>query len=59
MKLFYYYDRDFMDSVCTHTLGIIRRSAFMVQGSTDKFYEQLSAKWRTLWKNKKLLKIKR
>ena len=37
------HDRDFMDSVCTHTLGIIRRSAFMVQGSTHKFYEQLSA----------------
>ena len=37
------HDRDFMDSVCTHTLGIVRRSAFMVQGSTHKFYEQLSA----------------
>ncbi len=37
------HDRDFMDSVCTHTLGIIRKTAFMIQGSTRKFYEQLSA----------------
>ena len=32
-----------MDSVCTHTMGIIRKkSAFMVQGSTHKFYELLA-----------------
>ena len=37
------HDREFMDSVCTHTLGIIRRSAFMIQGGTRKFYEQLLA----------------
>lgn len=37
------HDRDFMDSVCTHTLGIIRRNAFMIQGGTRKFYEQLAA----------------
>jgi ATP-binding cassette subfamily F protein 3 len=37
------HDRDFMDSVCTHTLGIIRKSAFMIQGGTRKFYEQLMA----------------
>ncbi|UTJ05582.1 ABC-F family ATP-binding cassette domain-containing protein [Arcobacter roscoffensis] len=37
------HDREFMDSVCTHTLGIIRRSAFMVQGGTRKFYEQILA----------------
>ena len=37
------HDRDFMDSVCTHTLGIIRRSAFLIQGGTQKFYEQLAA----------------
>jgi ATP-binding cassette subfamily F protein 3 len=36
------HDRDFMDSVCTHTMGIIRKSAFMVQGSTRKFYELLA-----------------
>lgn len=37
------HDRNFMDSVCTHTLGIIRKSAFMIPGSTVKFFEQLSA----------------
>ena len=36
------HDRDFMDSVCTHTMGIIRKSAFMVQGGTQKFYELLA-----------------
>ena len=37
------HDRNFMDSVCTHTLGIIRKSAFMIQGGTKKFFEQISA----------------
>ncbi len=37
------HDRNFMDSVCSHTLGIIRKSAFIIQGSTVKFFEQLSA----------------
>ena len=37
------HDRNFMDSVCTHTLGIIRKSAFIILGSTVKFFEQLSA----------------
>ncbi len=37
------HDREFMDSVCTHTLGIVRRSAFMVSGGTRKFYEQILA----------------
>ena len=37
------HDRDFMDSVCTHTMGIIRKSAFMIQGSTHKFYELLAS----------------
>ena len=37
------HDRNFMDSVCTHTLGIIRKSAFIIPGSTVKFFEQLAA----------------
>ncbi|MGB5867251.1 MAG: ATP-binding cassette domain-containing protein, partial [Arcobacteraceae bacterium] len=37
------HDREFMDSVCTHTLGIIRRSAFMIPGGTRKFFEQIVA----------------
>jgi ATP-binding cassette subfamily F protein 3 len=37
------HDRDFMDSVCTHTMGIIRQSLFMLEGDTHKFYAQLEA----------------
>ena len=37
------HDREFMDSVCTHTVGIIRKNAFMIQGGTRKFFEQISA----------------
>ncbi len=37
------HDREFMDSVCTHTLGIIRKSAFMISGGTKKFHDQIAA----------------
>ena len=37
------HDREFMDSVCTHTLGIIRKNAFMIAGGTRKFFEQILA----------------
>jgi len=37
------HDRDFMDGVCTHTMGIVRKDIEMIQGDTHKFYEQLSA----------------
>ena len=37
------HDRDFMDAVCTHTMGLVRRNIVLIQGSTHKFYEQLSA----------------
>jgi ATP-binding cassette, subfamily F, member 3 len=37
------HDRDFMNSVCTHTMGIIRKDAFIIAGGTEKFFEQLSA----------------
>ncbi|AXX93591.1 ABC transporter ATP-binding protein [Malaciobacter molluscorum LMG 25693] len=35
------HDRDFMDAITTHTMGIIRKSLFILQGNTHKFYEQL------------------
>lgn len=35
------HDRDFMDRVTTHTLGIHRRRSKMVSGDTIKFYEQI------------------
>jgi ATP-binding cassette subfamily F protein 3 len=37
------HDRDFMDAVATHTMGIIRKSLNIIQGDTHKFYEQLKA----------------
>jgi len=37
------HDREFMDSVCTHTLGIVRRRAFVIPGGTRKFFEQILA----------------
>jgi ATP-binding cassette subfamily F protein 3 len=37
------HDRNFMDAVCTHTAGIVRKNIKMVEGSTHKFYAQLAA----------------
>ncbi len=37
------HNRDFMDSVCTHTMGIVRKKIEMIPGDTHKFYEQLGA----------------
>jgi len=37
------HNRDFMDAVCTHTMGIVRKKIEMIPGDTHKFYEQLSA----------------
>jgi len=37
------HNRDFMDSVCTHTMGLVRKNVEIIEGNTHKFYEQLSA----------------
>ena len=37
------HDRDFMDGVCTHTMGLVRKKIEILEGSTHKFYEQLQA----------------
>ncbi|MEA1956730.1 MAG: ABC-F family ATP-binding cassette domain-containing protein [Campylobacterota bacterium] len=37
------HDRNFMDPVCTHTMGLVRKNIEIIQGDTHKFYEQLSA----------------
>ncbi len=37
------HNRDFMDSVCTHTMGLVRKNIEMIAGDTHKFYEQLSS----------------
>ncbi len=36
------HNRDFMDSVCTHTMGLVRKNIEILEGNTHKFYEQLS-----------------
>ena len=36
------HDRDFMDGVCNHTMGIIRRDLFLIAGDTHRFYDQLA-----------------
>ena len=36
------HNRDFMDSVTTHTMGIVRKKLSLIAGNTYKFYEQLS-----------------
>ncbi len=37
------HDRDFMDAVSSHTMGIIRKSLQIVTGDTHKFYAQLQS----------------
>ncbi len=37
------HDRDFMDAVSTHTMGIVRKNLFTIKGNTYKFYEQLAS----------------
>jgi len=37
------HDRDFMDGVCTHTMGLVRKRIEIIPGDTHKFYDQLSA----------------
>ena len=36
------HNRDFMDSVTTHTMGIVRKKLSLIAGDTHKFYEQLA-----------------
>jgi len=36
------HDRDFMDGVTTHTMGLVRRNLEIITGDTHKFYSQLS-----------------
>ena len=37
------HDRNFMDSVTTHTMGLVRKNLEIIPGSTHKFYSQLEA----------------
>jgi len=37
------HDRDFMDGITTHTMGLVRRNLFIIPGDTHKFYEQVKS----------------
>lgn len=37
------HDRDFMDAVTTHTMGLVRRNLEIIPGNTHKFYAQLQS----------------
>ncbi|WP_122893119.1 ABC-F family ATP-binding cassette domain-containing protein [Arcobacter peruensis] len=37
------HDRNFMDSVTTHTIGLVRRNLEIIPGNTHKFYAQLAS----------------
>ncbi len=37
------HDRDFMDAITTHTMGLVRRNLAVIPGDTHKFYDQLKA----------------
>jgi ATP-binding cassette subfamily F protein 3 len=38
------HDREFLDSVCTHTMGIHRKKVSKVKGNTQFFFEQIAQK---------------
>lgn len=52
------HDRDFMDGITTHTMGIVRRSLFLISGDTHKFYEQLKTN-EELYEKEKLSQDKK
>ncbi len=37
------HDRNFMDAVVTHTMGIVRKNLRIIAGDTHKYYEQLKS----------------
>ena len=53
------HDREFMDEVTTHTMGIQRKSLFMIQGGTKKYYETLALSDETYEKTRQNQEKKR
>jgi ATP-binding cassette, subfamily F, member 3 len=53
------HDRDFMDKVTTHTLGLHRKQARKVSGGTIKFYELMIQEEETYEQTRKNLENKR
>ncbi|MDD5406708.1 MAG: ABC-F family ATP-binding cassette domain-containing protein [Sulfurovaceae bacterium] len=46
------HDREFMDSVTTHTMGIQRKGLYIIQGDTKKYYETLALQDETYEKTR-------
>ncbi|SFV64293.1 COG0488: ATPase components of ABC transporters with duplicated ATPase domains [hydrothermal vent metagenome] len=53
------HDREFMDAVTTHTMGIQRKSLQIIQGGTKKYYETLSMQDETYEKTRQNQEKKR
>ena len=53
------HDRDFMDKVTTHTLGLHRKQAKKVKGDTIKYYEMIIQEEETYEQTRKNLENKR
>ena len=53
------HDRDFMDKVTTHTLGLHRKQARKIKGGTIKFYEMIIQEEETYEQTRKNLENKR
>ena len=53
------HDRDFMDKVTTHTLGLHRKQAKKVKGGTIKFYEMIIQEEETYEQTRRNLENKR
>lgn len=53
------HDREFMDEVTTHTMGIQRKSLFIVKGDTTKYYETLALQDETYEKTRQNQEKKR
>jgi ATP-binding cassette subfamily F protein 3 len=53
------HDREFMDEVTTHTMGIQRKSLFIIKGNTKKYYETLALQDETYEKTRQNQERKR
>ena len=53
------HDRDFMDSVTTHTMGLNAKELYIIKGDTHKFYAQIQANNELYEKQKQNIDKKR
>jgi len=53
------HDREFMDSVTTHTMGIQRKSLYIIEGDTKKYYNTLAMQDETYEKTRQNQEKKR